>query len=283
MDEKISIKFLYENGYSPSSILKQFKKLSVSRATVYRTVKRLRETGTIDCKKRKSYPRPVRTRGLINKVKCRLWRNPKQSINKMASDLGVSQPTLHRLVKEDLRLRAYKLRKLQGLTGPQKEKRLIRSKALLKRFAKSKLTNIVFSDEKFFSVQQYHNSQNVRIYSASVEDIPEDMRTVERFQADRKVMVWAGISKKGKFPLVFVEPGAKINAAYNKRHILENVVRSQSQLMLNENNWTFQQESAPAQRAKTIQNWYKKNLHNFISSQDWLPSSPGLSPRDHFV
>lgn len=143
----------------------------------------------------------------------------------MAKDLGVSTRSLSRVVKLDLGLRPYKLRKLQGLSTDQMGKRLQRAKSLLKRFAKDDLENLVFSDEKFFSVRQCYNSQNVRIYAASVEDIPEDMRTVERFQAEQKVMVWAAVSKKGKFPLVFVNPGAKINAAYYKRHILVNVVR----------------------------------------------------------
>ena len=109
------------------------------------------------------------------------------------------------------------------------------------------------------------------------------MRTVERFQGEKKVMVWAAVSKKGKFPLVFVEPGVKINAAYYKRHILVNVVRPQSQLMFNENNWTFQQDSAPAHKALTTQNWCSENLPDFIKTKDWPPSSPDLNPLDYFV
>ena len=84
------------------------------------------------------------------------------------------------------------------------------------------------------------------------------MRTVEHFQGEKKVMVWAAVSKKGKFPVVFVEPGVKINAAYYKIHILENVVRLQSQLMFNEDNWTFQQDSAPAYKRKLPKMGIKK-------------------------
>ena len=130
-------------------MVKQFIKPFVSRAMVYRTIKRLRGTGTIDCKKRKSYSHPLSTRGLINKVKYRLLKNSKKSINKMASDLGFSHPTQHCIVKQDLGLRAYKLRKLQGLTGLLKEKRLKRSKVLLKWFANSKLTKLSLQMKNF--------------------------------------------------------------------------------------------------------------------------------------
>ena len=51
------------------------------------------------------------------------------------------------------------------------------------------------------------------------------MRNVERFQHADKVMIWAAVSKKGKFPLVFVEKGIKINAEYYKSHILESVLK----------------------------------------------------------
>ncbi|MCA9813148.1 MAG: transposase [Nitrosarchaeum sp.] len=66
-------------------------------------------------------------------------------------------------------------------------------------------------------------------------------------------------------------------------HILEKVVRPQSQLIFNQDIWTFQQDSAPSHKAKTTQNWCQKNLPDFISTQDWPPSSPDLNPLDYFI
>ena len=76
-----------------------------------------------------------------------------------------------------------------------------------------------------FSVQECHNSQNVRIYALRLEDIPEHLRTVQRFQYETKQMIWAGISKRGKLPLVFIEPGVKVNAKYYRQHLLEKVLK----------------------------------------------------------
>ena len=201
----------------------------------------------------------------------------------MAQSLKTSRRTLQSVVKEDLGLCPYQKRRVAGLTQPQMATRLERAKQLLDRFADQDLDKIVFSDEKFFGVEEKFNAQNVRIYSASIKDIPEEMRTVQRFQVEQKVMVWCGMSKKGKFPLIFVEPGAKVNASYYKEHILESVVKDQGQLLYPQSDWCFQQDSAPAHKAKICQNWLRDNLPEFISAQEWPPSSPDLNPLDYSI
>ena len=59
---------------------------------------------------------------------------------------------------------------------------------------------------------------NDRIYS---KDPPEkEQRVVERVQKGQSVMVWAGVCATGKTPLIFVEPGVKINR-YNYMDMLD--------------------------------------------------------------
>ena len=89
MEEFGAIKLFHDKGFSASSIVKRLKFLGIGERKIYRTVKRLKETGSIYDRKRSVRPRSVRTPALKNKVKCRLWRNPKQSANYMASNLGV--------------------------------------------------------------------------------------------------------------------------------------------------------------------------------------------------
>ena len=47
--------------------------------------------------------------------------------------------------------------------------------------------------------------------------------------------------------------------------------------------WAYQQDSAPAHRAKVIQEWYQENFFDFITSQEWPPYSPDLNPLDYSV
>jgi hypothetical protein len=45
--------------------------------------------------------------------------------------------------------------------------------------------------------------------------------------------------------------------------------------------WVFQQDSVPAQKAKTIQEWLRRNLLAFISTENWLSGSTHLKTLDN--
>jgi hypothetical protein len=45
--------------------------------------------------------------------------------------------------------------------------------------------------------------------------------------------------------------------------------------------WVFQQDSVPAHKSKTTQEWLQKNLLAFISAENWPSGSADLSPLDY--
>ncbi|QQP53980.1 Uncharacterized protein FKW44_006644 [Caligus rogercresseyi] len=47
--------------------------------------------------------------------------------------------------------------------------------------------------------------------------------------------------------------------------------------------YTFQQDSAPAQKAKLAQSWLKKNVPNFLDFNTCPPNSPDLNPCDYYL
>ena len=93
-------------------------------------------------------------------------------------------------------------------------------------------------------------------------------------------MVWAGISQKGCTPLVFVPYGVKINQKTYQDLILKPIVKDLGYTMFNNAPFLFQQDSAPAHTAKTTQEWLRTQIPEFISKEEWLPSSPDLNPLD---
>ncbi|QQP41523.1 Uncharacterized protein FKW44_015926 [Caligus rogercresseyi] len=47
--------------------------------------------------------------------------------------------------------------------------------------------------------------------------------------------------------------------------------------------YTFQQDSAPAHKAKLVQSWLKKNVPKFWDFNTWPPNSLDLHPCDYFL
>lgn len=96
-------------------------------------------------------------------------------------------------------------------------------------------------------------------------------------------MVWAGICASGKTPLVFVNPEAKINKNYYLREILQKVLKPWARRHFGAREWISQQDSAPAHKAREVQDWCRDNFPGFISAQEWPPYSPDLNPMDYSI
>ena len=178
--------------------------------------------------------------------------------------------SIRTIVRRGLGLSSYKRRKVHLISTLVREKRLSRSKGLLKRFANFGLDQVLFSDEKLFTVEEVSNSQNDRILSQSLSTIPDKFRYVKRVQKPLSVMVWAGVSAVGRTPLVFVPPGVKINALTYQDLILKPFVKDLERTMFNNKLHT----------AKSTQEWLRTEIPSYISKLEWPPSSPDLNPLD---
>ena len=141
----------------------------------------------------------------------------------MAKESKISPRTMRRICHDDLKMSPYMLQKRQLISGATIEKRLARSKLFLKRLKNGTLQNLIFTDEKLFTVQQEHNHQNDRVLAKTLDSIPSNTRKVFRTQKPASVMMWTAISEKGKSPLVFVNSRVKINKELCIKDILEGI------------------------------------------------------------
>ena len=128
-DLRHTIKFYYDKGFGPYAIWKKLEKFKVHQWSVYRIVKRLRDTGSVNDRIRSGRLRSVRTPLAIKRVRERIRRNPQRSVRSLSADLKIARRSLQRMVIIDLGLRPYKKRKVHGLTDAQKKTQLERSKS----------------------------------------------------------------------------------------------------------------------------------------------------------
>ncbi|CAF0950007.1 unnamed protein product [Didymodactylos carnosus] len=141
--DRLVIQKYFERGFSGGQIFQHVKQLGITRSCVYRTIRRLRDTGSIPDHPRSGRPRTCRTKERIKRVREKIRRNPQRSARKLALEEDIDTRSMRRIVQIDLGLKAYKKRKLHGLSTKQMAARLERCKALtVQRFQKSRSTMI---------------------------------------------------------------------------------------------------------------------------------------------
>lgn len=257
------------------------RRLLVAKSVVSKTIARFKSLGSnLDRPGRGSKAKAL-TKSNVKKVRERLRYNAARkkatSQANMAKDLGISRRSVGRIVKEHLNMKAYKFSKSQFLTDASKKKREDRSKQLLNRFSGNDYQNILFTDEKMFTIEQFVNKQNDRIYSKSQPNV-----SISRTGHPKSVMVFAGITSDGKTPLIFLDQGIKMNSN-NYISVLKKEVLPWAQKHFRKRIWCFQQDGAPAHKARIVQDWCRQNFPDFIDFNQWPPSSPDLNPLDYSV
>ncbi|KAL1463846.1 hypothetical protein WDU94_015547 [Cyamophila willieti] len=251
-ENRIAVIALHKCNKSASEIFNLLQGLQISRKFVFRTIKRYNEMSSVDDRPRSGRPREVRKRSVIKAVRSRIRRNPLRKQNILSREMKIPVRTMSRIITQDLGLRAYRRRTAHRLTPTLRRIRATRSKKLLDRYANGGYKKILFTDEKIFNIEEKFNRQNDRVYARSSLEAAEK-----------------------------VPRGVKTKAANYQSDILEPVVKPLSETMFANQNWTFQQDSAPAHKAKTTQRWLAMNLPDFIAAEDWTSGSPDLNPLDY--
>ncbi|EYC42467.1 hypothetical protein Y032_0531g3034 [Ancylostoma ceylanicum] len=155
-----------------------------------------------------------------------------------------------------------------------KATRLDRCKILKSRLADGRHLDVIWSDEKLFTIEESINKQNHRILALTASDANSSGRIVSRSQHPQRVMVWGAISSKGKSPLVFIDPDVKISADVYRKTVLEDTLLPWARSHYGDDGWIFQQDSAPAHKAKSTQEWLRAHVPDFMTPSEWPPCSP---------
>jgi transposase len=265
---------------APTAIAKQ---LGVSRRRVYRVKQLFNETGDTKARHGGGRPRTSRTPAAIRAIKARIRRNPRQSMRKLSRDFRMADSTMRKVIKEDLGMRSRAVVARHFVSATQQVSRAERARSLLNWLKSHGGLVHVFSDEKLFTIDAVLNRRNDRcIVSGPVSDIPSDIRVAQHRKHPASIMVLGIITSDGqKCPPIFVEAGARINAA-TYQELLRTRVLPWLQQLYPGGDYVFQQDGAPAHSARTTQKFLADNFANFWDKDIWPPSSPDLNPLDFY-
>jgi hypothetical protein len=268
-----------KNDQPPMKIFRDLNG-AVSYRTVRRWCKMIQETGTISLNYSTDCPRLVRTKQAIKKAKNRFKGHKTISARKLAFALNCSRSSASRIIKDDLKLKSYKMILEPLLTDEHKEKRQIFANWVRNHFRKEDTMRFLFSDEKMIDMNGIYNSQNDRVWAIDREDAEKKCRVKPQRKFPQKVMVWLGVCSKGVSPIVIFEKGTLDHDRYI-RDVLPVALRYGNQVFGSQ--WMFQQDGAMPHAHRETQEWCANNFPAFIDKDHWPPNSPDLNPLDYCI
>ena len=172
-DDRVLIKELrVEKGYGARRLKKEFPNKNWSLAGLIRLIKNITITGSANRKPGSGRNRSVRTQENIETVEELAMSQDSQpgthrTVRQIARETGIKKSTVHKIIKQDLRLKCLKKKRAQELTPANKFTRLVRCKELLRQYPQHQTHFIWFTDEKVFTVATPKNPQNDRLYVAA--------------------------------------------------------------------------------------------------------------------
>ncbi|KAF2356602.1 hypothetical protein FHG87_012642 [Trinorchestia longiramus] len=99
----------------------------------------------------------------------------------------------------------------------------------------------------------------------------------------QSLMVWETVTATGRFPLVFVPCGAKLNLEWYISLILESKLLPFATEHFHGSPWNLQQDSVPSFGSNVLQTWIQRNISSFISKDVWPAISQDFNSLDFSV
>jgi transposase len=257
------------------------RELGIPRQRVSETISRYNELGTTEDRPRSGRRHTSNTPALRKIIKRKIKRNPRRSMRKIAIEAGISSERVRYIVKEELKLRSYKIQNAQHLDDKKKEIRLERCRRLRRRVQSGGHRKILFSDETMINIEAVFNKQNDRILAPDLQAATSSGRLTGRTKFPKQLMAWGGISYQGKTPLVFFIPPERVNTQTYRDKILIPLRDRWAPTLFGDEDWTFLQDSAGPHTSDKTQDWCRENFPDFITKEDWPSNSPDLNPLDY--
>lgn len=289
-EDRLFIKNLYEQKrYGAKKLIREFPQKGWKKSTLNDFLRHFKETGAVERKHGIGRPRTIRTEeniAVVSELILSQEGKPKthRSTRQISRRTGISCSSVFDIIHKDLGLKCFKRRRAQRLTEANCETRMIRAQDLL-NFSASDVDFIFFTDEKVFTVEPPKNSQNDRLYAPNgtkKRDIDSDRLLRTRSTFTKSVMVSVAVSKLGFTDMFFVEPGVKINGSYYRDVLLAQQMLPAMRYIAGDF-YVFQQDSAPAHRARETVEYLRAETPLFISPDLWPPNSPDLNPVDYKI
>jgi Helix-turn-helix domain (DUF4817) len=285
LEEKVAICEIYHRTGSvvltQREFKKKFDKKPPSKCMIMYQQNKFRETGAIT---RRQYERdrPVLTQTKVDEIFEFFIINPKTSLIRAAQQHSISEPSLRRAVRNEIRFFPYKIQILEAKQPGDKQKRLdfaLETLALI-NIDNNMIRNLWISDEAYFCLSGAVNKQNMRFWGLQNPHVIH-----EQPLHDEKLLVWCAMSEHGIIgPFVF---DGTVNSQRYREMLTEYFFPMLRRMRIPLASTWFQQDGATAhcsnENLEFLQSKFGDRLISRRTQRPWPPRSPDLSACDFFL
>lgn len=248
------------------------------RHTVTHSVMVFRETGSVKQKEGAGRAKK-RTEELVNNVREIINNAPRTSVRALSQQVGVSIGTCHTILKKDLHLFPYRMTCYQEIKEIDYPRRITFSQWFLNNFDNELLDKTFFSDESWFYLNGYVNSQNMRMWT---NEKPDNF-FVETTLHPQKIGVWCAISRRRIIGPIFFN-GTLTGERYRQEIIMPFIEQLDDEEITQ---GYFQQDGARAHTAgetiNMLQQFFQNRLITLNTEHEFPPRSCDITPCDFFL
>jgi hypothetical protein len=269
---------------SPSSVRRHFQRQNVPDIPSEKAIKAIYdkfiETGSVHDRERTGRPSLAAPQKL-DEIEDFLSNNAVVSVRRVSDEVHMPKTTVHRIMRNVLGYKPYKMHATQQLEDEDKDVRVVMSEILLPILdAENNDGLIFFSDEATFHVSGMIHKHNCRIWARE-----NPFATVEVAMNSPKVIVWCAMSSKTIVGPFFFEESTV------DQHNYLDMLRNFFYPFLQRNRLTgkiiFQQDGASVHFAKSVRLWLNEKFGDRWIGRggpiSWAPRSPDLTPLDFFL
>ena len=281
-----AISALLDAGKTPTVIVRT---LGCSRSVVYK-VKNLKEVEGGDLGRKFSpRQRPVMTPRVRGAIIRRVRHDPKKSIATVAEEVGIPRRTVGKFIQKRGG-RSLRRVKVPLISDEGRDRRVVRATALLNDLKSAPKGRIVFfSDEKNFVVDPVYNAQNDRYIR--FEEVDNDSgRYLARSKHPAAAMFLGAVASTGETsPPIWFPQGFRLGSEAYIEALKKTLIpwmRGVADAHGSRGRpapFVWQQDSAPAHRAKKTTDFLRAEKIPFWTPEQWPPNSPDLNPLDYSI
>ena len=222
-------------------------------------------------------PKTTTAETKIENVKQYFIANKDKSIRDASAELNLSFGSVRDILRNKLRWKFYRPRKVQVLSEENKQSRLSACNFWL-TFPEEWFDKIIWTDEKWFLLEQAPHSKNDGYWAPSNQNEIVPCKKAH----GAKVMAWVGIIDGRVLPIVWFE--GSVNSDVYLDLVLKKTVWASVKNIATRRQYWFQQDGASCHvTAPCLQFLAEKFGQRIISrntENHWPPYSPDLSPLD---